>query len=292
MDTELLKTFLAVKRLRHFGKAADQLFVTPAAVSARIKKLESSLGVQLFDRGTRDFELTPEGNRLVRHAESILVEWEKASQEVAFGDNPERQLSLAGLPSMWDFLLQDWMQRLTQRFPDTALIANGLGGDSIKHGVLNRVLDLGFVFEPPILAELVNQEVTTTKLILVSTNPHETLVGALGNGYVFVDWGVSFSVQHENLFPDMVTPQFRMGRGQMARDFILGRGGAAYLPEYTVLEGLHGGSLFLVEGAPIIERTVHAIYLSRSDKRVFIERLLKLFSKYEDDSIIEDLNSI
>lgn len=287
-----MKTFLAVKRLRHFGKAADQLFVTPAAVSARVKKLEGALGVQLIDRQTRDFELTPEGNRLVKHAERILADLDKASQEVAFGDNPQRQLSIAGLPSMWDFLLQDWMQRLTARFPDAALMANAQGGDAIQAGVLNGVLDLGFVFEPPVLAELVDEEVAATNVILVSTKEGISIEEALGDGYVFVDWGVSFSVQHERHFPDIKPPQYRMGRGRMARSFILGRGGAAYLAERTVQEGLIDGNLFLVEGAPIIQRSVHAIYLNRIHKKPFIEKSLRLFSKYEDDSIIEETGTL
>ncbi|WP_082880488.1 MULTISPECIES: LysR family transcriptional regulator [unclassified Oleiphilus] len=39
MDIELLRTFLEVKNTRHFGKAAENLYLTQAAVSARIKQL-------------------------------------------------------------------------------------------------------------------------------------------------------------------------------------------------------------------------------------------------------------
>ncbi|WP_082881977.1 LysR family transcriptional regulator [Oleiphilus sp. HI0043] len=39
MDIELLRTFLEVKNTRHFGKAAEHLYLTQAAVSARIKQL-------------------------------------------------------------------------------------------------------------------------------------------------------------------------------------------------------------------------------------------------------------
>jgi len=37
VDIELLKTFLEVNRTRHFGKAAEHLFLTQSAVSARIR---------------------------------------------------------------------------------------------------------------------------------------------------------------------------------------------------------------------------------------------------------------
>lgn len=44
MDTELLKTFLEVSRTRHFGRAAESLYLTQSAVSFRIRQLENQLG--------------------------------------------------------------------------------------------------------------------------------------------------------------------------------------------------------------------------------------------------------
>ena len=46
MDIDLLKTFLEVNKTRHFGRAADNLYLTPAAVSARVRQLE-----QILDHG-------------------------------------------------------------------------------------------------------------------------------------------------------------------------------------------------------------------------------------------------
>lgn len=48
MDTELLKTFLEVSRTRHFGRAAEALYLTQSAVSFRIRQLENQLGVNLL----------------------------------------------------------------------------------------------------------------------------------------------------------------------------------------------------------------------------------------------------
>ncbi|SUC17946.1 transcriptional regulator HdfR [Proteus mirabilis] len=44
MDTELLKTFLEVSKTRHFGRAAESLYLTQSAVSFRIRQLETQLG--------------------------------------------------------------------------------------------------------------------------------------------------------------------------------------------------------------------------------------------------------
>jgi len=54
-----LRTFEAAARLGSFKAAAQELFVTSAAVSHQIRALESQLNVQLFVRKTRLIELTP-----------------------------------------------------------------------------------------------------------------------------------------------------------------------------------------------------------------------------------------
>ena len=69
MDTELLKTFLEVGHTRHFGKAAENLYLTPSAVSFRIKQLESLLGVELFSRHRNNIQITPAGERMLPYAE-------------------------------------------------------------------------------------------------------------------------------------------------------------------------------------------------------------------------------
>ncbi|HEY5717214.1 MAG TPA: LysR family transcriptional regulator, partial [Motiliproteus sp.] len=48
VDTALLRTFLEVQKTRHFGRAAEQLYLTQSAVSFRIRQLEELLGVKLF----------------------------------------------------------------------------------------------------------------------------------------------------------------------------------------------------------------------------------------------------
>ena len=65
MDTELLKTFLEVSRTRHFGRAAEALYLTQSAVSFRIRQLENQLGVNLFTRHRNNIRLTTAGEKLL-----------------------------------------------------------------------------------------------------------------------------------------------------------------------------------------------------------------------------------
>jgi DNA-binding transcriptional LysR family regulator len=83
VDTELLKTFLEVSRTRHFGRAAEALYLTQSAVSFRIRQLENQLGVNLFTRHRNNIRLTPAGEKLLPYAETLMNTWQAARKEVA-----------------------------------------------------------------------------------------------------------------------------------------------------------------------------------------------------------------
>ena len=100
MDTELLKTFLEVQKTRHFGKAADNLYLTQSAVSFRIRQLEQSLGVTLFNRYRNNIQLTSAGEMLLPHAQAVLNAISSAKQQIALNYHPERPLQLCLSPEL------------------------------------------------------------------------------------------------------------------------------------------------------------------------------------------------
>jgi LysR family glycine cleavage system transcriptional activator len=67
-----LRAFCAAARHRSFKFAADELCVTPSAVSHQMKELEASLAMRLFERKTRSLELTTAAHRLLDEVEPLL----------------------------------------------------------------------------------------------------------------------------------------------------------------------------------------------------------------------------
>ena len=94
MDTELLKTFLEVQKTRHFGKAAENLYLTQSAVSFRIRQLEQSLGVPLFNRFRNNIQLTVAGEMLLLHAQAVLSAIHSAKQQIHQNSHPQSRLQL------------------------------------------------------------------------------------------------------------------------------------------------------------------------------------------------------
>jgi LysR family transcriptional regulator, flagellar master operon regulator len=278
MDTDLLRTFLEINRTRHFGHAAENLHLTQSAVSARIRLLEETLGIQLFIRSRNNIQLTPAGSRLLQYAESILNTWNRARHDTALGQEDRTSLAIGGMFSLWDILLQDWIQRLYRKLPNLAIRAEANGPEVLVRKLLDGALDVAFMFEPPQMVELQEREISRIQLIMISSLHGQSASEAIKNNYILVDWGTAFAIAHARHFPDMPPPTARMGLGRMALAFILECGGATYLAEPMVREYLDSGSLHRVRDAPVIDRQVYAIYLQDTERGAMLEQALELLT--------------
>ena len=79
---KFLKTFQVAAKLQSFKGAAEELFVTPSAVSHQIKALEEQLGVALFDRGVRTLSLTDAGAHYLEHINDIFAKLESVTEQL------------------------------------------------------------------------------------------------------------------------------------------------------------------------------------------------------------------
>ncbi|MFE5968057.1 LysR family transcriptional regulator [Streptomyces sp. NPDC056463] len=113
-----LLPFEATVRHASMTRAAEELHVTHGAVSRQIQNLEKSLGVTLFERGTRSLRPTPQARRLAAAVRDALDQVDTASREVARRERGG-PLALSCEPT----LLMRW---LIPRLPDLASQVPGL----------------------------------------------------------------------------------------------------------------------------------------------------------------------
>lgn len=93
-----LYTFEVAARHQSFALAADELSLSPSAVSHRINQLEAELGIQLFVRSHRKVELTHEGKRVFWALKSSL---DTLNQEILDIKNQELSGTLTVFPSLY-----------------------------------------------------------------------------------------------------------------------------------------------------------------------------------------------
>lgn len=278
MDIELLRTFLELNRTRHFARAAEMLNVTQAAVSARLKLLETILDVRLFDRNKREVKLTPEGHRLKRHADRLLADWRKARQEISAG-GARHQVSISSSPRLWDILLQKWLIDLRIAQPEIALTTYSLGPEAIQRQLLEGVVDLAFLLDPPLLENLQVREIASLRLTLVSTQAELDLESVMDDRFIMIDWGLAHALELQRAFPDMPEPFTRLASARLALEFIRSQGGSAYLPLVMVNSLIRRGRLFVVRDAPVFERHAYAVFSVRTDRMALINDALSLFPR-------------
>lgn len=277
MDIHLLRTFIEVHRQRNFGEAAKSLFVTQAAVSARIKQLEALLGVRLFQRSARFVRPTAEGNRFLHHADRMVAAWRQALLSMARSGPGAHQLSIAGSQRLWDVFLQEgWFHALRRAKPDWVVWAETGPMEWLLPRLFDGLLDVVVTLEPPRVELLDTVLLTRIDLVLVSTTPGQTPEQAMGEGYVMVDWGQAFEIEHRRLFPDSPPVLTQVSHFGMALSYLQAMGGAAFLPGRVVQADVQAGRLHRVMGAPVVGRDVYAISLSRNPKEALIHEALDL----------------
>ena len=115
-----LRAFDAAARLGRFREGADELGVTPGAVSRHIKALEMRLGLRLFDRFNRSVVLTADGRRLAQGVADAFERLESALEAVRPGRS--RQLRISALPSLAGKWLSPRLHRFSEDNPDLDLI--------------------------------------------------------------------------------------------------------------------------------------------------------------------------
>lgn len=118
-----LSYFVALTDTEHFGRAADQCFVSQSAFSNAIQELEANLGSQLVDRTNRNVTITATGQEVAVQARLVLQDV-KSLVEIARGQNEPLtgELRLGVIPTIAPFLLPGALPKLRKAHPNLELL--------------------------------------------------------------------------------------------------------------------------------------------------------------------------
>jgi len=169
MSINWFRTFIAVSRHRSFAAAAQQIGLTPAAVSIQMSALEEHLHIKLFDRSARTAILNTRGRELVPRAQELINLYDNMGSAAS-----ERQLggtlALGAIPPSFAQLLPDALLRLRRAHPGIAVrVSNGVSSELMRR-VEQGELDAAIVSEAPFrfASNLSWQTVASEPLVLVT----------------------------------------------------------------------------------------------------------------------------
>jgi DNA-binding transcriptional LysR family regulator len=146
IESDLLRTFVAVADTKNFTKAGEIVGRTQSAVSIQMRKLEEGLGESLFDRNSRGVALTRQGTQLLTRARRIIALLEETVSSI-------RQPNLSGLvrigiPEEYgSSILPQALRSFDTMHPGVEVVAT-FGRSAMNIAALaNGLLDIAVVYE-------------------------------------------------------------------------------------------------------------------------------------------------
>jgi DNA-binding transcriptional LysR family regulator len=167
LDTVELRSFVVLAEQRHFGRAAEALFVTQPALSKRLRRLEEKTGTALLERGPHEVRLTEAGRLLLERARSLLREAEAAlelSRLAGRGEAGALRLGF-GVASIAR-LLPEVLLRFARSHPRVRVEMRDMSSPEQTEALRRGELDLGFVRLPVSGADFESVPVLRERLVL------------------------------------------------------------------------------------------------------------------------------
>ena len=163
MTLQQLRYIVALDQYRHFATAARECMVTQPTLTMQVKKLETEMGVLLFDRSKHPLEPTATGSLILSKAREILQQSESLFQFVrGVHTEIEGDFTIGVIPTIAPYLLPRFLPKMSANAPSTHLnivemqterIIESLQEGSIDIGILVTPLDEPSIREIPLFEE-------------------------------------------------------------------------------------------------------------------------------------------
>jgi LysR family transcriptional regulator, hydrogen peroxide-inducible genes activator len=288
-----LRYLVAVADQRHFGRAAAQCFVSQPTLSAQLKKLEESLGLQLIERAPNNVTLTEAGVEIVARARRIL----EATDEVVTLAHSRREplagkLRVALLPTIGPYLLPHVAPAVRKALPRLQLRLYEYQTGPMLEKLHGGDLDVGILALPVALAGLESRELYREFFTVALPERHplaardsirvadlkgETLL-LLEEGHCLRDQALEVCSRVGVRDPQ----DFRATSLETLRQMVATGAGLTLLPELAGRGAYRNarGVVLRPFAKPVPQRHIGAVWRKTSARRAAIEALCSIISEH------------
>ncbi len=148
MNLRFVEAFYWVATLQSVTRAAEKLFITQSAMSARIAALESELGTVLIDRAAKHFCLSFAGQRFLHHAERLLSHQRDIKLEMGGALTLDVRMRVGAIESVLHSWLIPWIEQLRLQHPTLELELSVETTPVLAELVRRGALDMVFTASP------------------------------------------------------------------------------------------------------------------------------------------------
>ena len=280
MNTEELKTFIFLSKVKNFTLAAEKMSIAQSTVTNRISELEKEVGKRLFSRGSKTVKLTEEGKSFLKYAERIIELQETSVEEMNAVSAYSRKFSVGAINATYECYVRPLIDKCLQNNATTSIkVTLGHSLDLIQL-LQDNVLDLVFSSIPLKRTGFVCEVFDTDRLTLVTGKgnnryPDGIAQEQLGHiPYLMCNFALSdVGAFIRSLFPENYVFPLEVDNSSKLFHFLEEGVGYSFLPYKMVLPMLQSGRL---EEVPLKDFTAprvmtYLIYRQGYDVRRFLE---------------------
>ena len=173
MELRHLRYFLAVSAARSFTRAAVRLHVTQPTLSHQIKQLEAIIGTLLFERNTKEIELTAAGRLFRPYCERILKEIESSKLAISELEGLMRgTLRMGVFHSFSHSMLPPVLSEFALRYPGVHVTARLVPRADMERDLVNAELDFAIAYISDDNDQIVAERLFDEELVLVVGSKH------------------------------------------------------------------------------------------------------------------------
>lgn len=273
MNTENLKTFIALAKYKNFTRTAETLYVAQSTVTNRIAELEKEVGKRLFDRERKSVSLTDEGVRFLDYAIRITELEQTALADINKSSKYSDRINIGTTNTIFDCHLKSKLKAYIKSHKDIALKVTAAHSLPLIEMVCDGVIDFAFTYTEFSKNGFICKPFMTDKMVLVTSADNNKFkkgitqkqleqVNYLYCNFTFQDIGEYI----RDLFPKHHTFSLEVDRSANIIPYLKQGGGYSFLPKSLVKPLLKKSELTEV---PLIDFEIphiNSYAVFRSDK--------------------------
>ena len=294
MEQEL-EYIYAVHKAGSFSKAAETLHVTQPALSMAVKKIESSIGMSLFDRKARPLELTEAGKIYIASIGKMLAAEEEMNAQIRDIDGLKSgNLCIGGSHFINTCILPKVMTEYSRRYP-------GIKLELLEASSAFLAIDITFTCRDDIIAEFTHYPAFHDRILLAVSSEILSLECALSADdvisgkhlqpecpcipfeamneleYVILSEGNNLHDRAMMIFNEAgISPKIKLEISQLSTSYHLAgaKFGAAFVSDKMINSNENGLSFYRID-SPVTERLFYTVL----PKREYTPKAVRAFSE-------------
>lgn len=253
MNSDGIKTFIMLSKLKNFTRTAERMYVAQSTVTNRIAELENETGQKLFVRRQGGVELTEEGQLFLSYALRINDLEESFIQEVNSAARYEKQLRVGCINAVYESSLFPLLSRFFSDNQDVSLkVVLGHSADLLQM-LQDSIIDVAFSYLPFKKAGFTSRRFSQDKLLLLASPAANAYKGGIRKqelasceylmcNFAFGDAGEFV----RSLFPPRHAFRFEVDNSGKVIEYLLAGLGYSFLPAKMAERELKAGKLEVI----------------------------------------------